>query len=591
MLLRRHPDTQRDLIVLQITGQLFFICLGVLAVYYWKERQAFDAAHYLFEIIDRKFFFIAHHRPLGLVSQVLPVAGVWLGLPLKVIAILYSLGDILWYYFLFLWMAYGLESRRGVVSLLLLLSLTVRYSFFCPVTELLQGLALIPVWMSLLNKSFRFRLPLLTGLMVLIVFSHPLLFYPLAFAFAWWSLSRAEGATALNHERSRLPRILWPALVLISAAKFLLLDSYDHGKTFYPVVYNDYGYLKSLDFPAVWNHIRLIAAEYPLCGILFLATFFTYILRRKTALGLLLLFGLLGYLVLVTATHRFGAISNYSERILLPLPAMLAISAAGIMVLSRVLIPKLAAYVGLVLILLLHFDLLRLTARPYTLRVLQLESLCDAARETGIRKGIISEELMEQNSFAMTGWSYPLETLLISSYKGPDSSVTIALLNEHIRRIEKSGNSVRARQWIKWTEYILPSAELNSTYFRLPDENYLSLNEGHSSYTDTVLLHFHSAEKIRDHALVLAFDLETVAQKPLYCSDSTYLRITLPQGPELRLLLPYTVKYKTRLWAEIPVKELEENALVECAFLIGPKAAGTCLLRFSEGRLQAEKKP
>jgi hypothetical protein len=158
---RKHPDIKNDLIVLQVAGQLFFLCLTLLSIYFWKERQAFDAAHYLFEIIDRKFFYVAHQRPIGIVSQILPLIGVWLHLPLKAIAILYSLGDIIWYYLLFLLMAYKLETRRGIICLLLILSLTIRYSFFCPVTELLQGLALLPVWLSLLGRSFRFRFPIL----------------------------------------------------------------------------------------------------------------------------------------------------------------------------------------------------------------------------------------------------------------------------------------------------------------------------------------------------------------------------------------------------------------------------------------------
>ena len=168
---RRHPDIRRDLIVLQITGHLFFLGLALISVLFWKERQAFDAAHYLFELTNSKFFYIAHHRPIGFVSQILPLIGVWLKLPLSFVAILYSLGDILWYYLIFLLLAYGFETRKGIVSLLLILSLTVRYSFFCPVTELLQAGALLPVWVILLDRTFRFRYPALILLAGIIIFN------------------------------------------------------------------------------------------------------------------------------------------------------------------------------------------------------------------------------------------------------------------------------------------------------------------------------------------------------------------------------------------------------------------------------------
>ena len=73
-----------------IGGNLLFIVLFFFSAWFWKERQAFDAAHYLLEIVLRKSFFIAHLRPIGVVSQVLPVIGVLLSLPLKWLMILYT---------------------------------------------------------------------------------------------------------------------------------------------------------------------------------------------------------------------------------------------------------------------------------------------------------------------------------------------------------------------------------------------------------------------------------------------------------------------------------------------------------------------
>jgi len=586
---RKHPDTKHDLIVLQVAGQLFFLCLTMLSIYFWKERQAFDAAHYLFEIVDRQFFYVAHHRPLGIVSQVLPVIGVWLHLPLKAIAILYSVGDILWYYLLFLLMAYKIESRRGIIALLLILSLTVRYSFFCPVTELLQGLALLPVWLSLLGRSFRFRIPLLIVIMALIIFSHPLLFFPLAFTFIWWSMSRAEGAKSSNYEKSRLPRYIWPALFVLIAAKMFLLDTYDYQKTFYPVVYKDYGYLKSLSFETIFDLIKMIVGAYPLTCILFLSTALLYLLQQRGKMSLLLLVSVLSYLTIIAATHRFVEISNYSERMLLPLPAMIAIAASGVISFSRVFVPKLIAFVGLILILLLHIDVLRITAKPYTLRVQQMESLTEVSQSLGIRKVIVNEDLLEQNSFAMTGWCYPIETLLMSSFKGPDSSVSVILQKEHVDRIAQQGNLVRAAQWVKWTEVILPVSGLNQNYFKLPEENYLSLNDGHANQISNAILQISSGIKLNTTTYALSVDVLLSKNQVLYPTDSTYLGINFPDGPEIRLTLPYTITNGARLWMELPADVLKKTPDFLLMLHCGKKILAEERVSFDGGQFKTVK--
>lgn len=587
---RKHPDIKNDLIVLQIAGHLFFLCLTLLSIYFWKERQAFDAAHYLFEIIDRKFFFVAHQRPLGIVSQILPLIGVWLHLPLKAVALLHSVGDILWYYLLFLWMAYRQQSRRGIICLLLILALTVRYSFFCPVTELLQGLALLPVWLNLLGRSFRFRIPVLIGGMALILFSHPLLFYPMAFTFAWWSLTRAEGARSTNSEKSKLPKIIWPAFAILLAAKLLLLDRYDHDKTFYPMVYSDYGYLKTLSFETVFDLMKVMAVNYPLLTILFFLTTFIYILQRRAKSGLLLVAFVLGYLVLVTASHRFENISNYSERILLPIPFMVAMAAAGIVSLTRVFVPKLLALIGLLLILLLHLDVLRITAAPYSLRVQQIESLTSMARKMGIRKAIVDETLLEQNTFAMTGWSYPLETLWLSALHGPDSCVSVMLAHEHVDRIAQQGHAVRGHEWVKWTEVILPLADLNAQYFSLPNESYLSLHEPGPAYNDSIALRVHSSTKLNPYNYALALELRLPAGKALFCSDSTDVSVQLPEGPQVRIDVPYTMMTGGILWVELPTETIKNEDELDVVLKQGTRTLVQEKVHFTHGQFSLVKK-
>lgn len=558
----RPTDTRRDLIVLQLTGHLFFLFLFVLSLVYWKERQAFDAGHYLVELINRKFFFIAHGRPAGIVSQVLPLSGIWLQLPLRIIAILYSLGDILWYYLVFVYLAHGLQTRRGIIALLLILSLTVRYSFFCPVTELLQALVLIPVWLCLLGRSFRLQLPLLVLLTAFILFSHPLLFYPLSFAFGWYLLHREKAEGVFRPDQSWVEWITTVSILFFTILKFALLDEYDHGKTFYPVVYQDYGYLKSLSPSVFFHHAAVVSRAWPLMAVIFVASLLVFVSKQQWKKSLFLFSAAALYLLIVSASHRFDHVSNYFERILLPLPAMVAIGAASIIGLSRVFVPKLLAFTGLVLVLLLHFDLLRITAQPYTLRVIQLRDLCRQASLLKQPKAIVNEEQLEQFPFAMCGWSTTLESMWLSALDGPEHTVTLAMQRDHIQRYAGYGNTLPDSSWIAWAENVQPLSALHPAYFRLPARPYRSLFSNAPAPV-SVRLHLNEQWALRDGGWVLRFAVEGDKKMRIGMADSTALiRFTRPGREEIRMKPASDISGDAFFMVYLPTTDTDEGLLV-----------------------------
>ena len=206
------------------------------------------------------------------------------------------------------------------------------------------------------------------------------------------------------------------------------------------------------------------------------------------------------------------------------------------------------------------------------------------SRKLGIQKAIANEGLLEQNSFAMTGWSYPIETLLISALKGPDSCVSIILKQDHVDRIAKQGNVVRANEWVKWAEIILPIKNLNKNYFKLPEESYLSLNEPGFSYINNVRLQIQSTTKINPHQYAVAFRLSFPINKGLFCSDSTYLGLQIPEGPQIRLTLPYTLVSGGILWMEIPVDAITDNQQMDIFLRQGEKVLANEKIRFSGGQ-------
>lgn len=459
-----------EFLFFRITGHLFFLILAILSLIFWKERHAFDAAHYLFEIVNREGFYIAHQRPVGIVSQILPLVGSWFGLPLIWLMKLYSIGDILWYYFLFLILERIYKDRAGITWLIAISAFAVLYSFYCPVTELLQGLAILPVFHALLQHPFRFRTVAIIAVLVLIITSHPLLFIPSGFLIAWWHHNHFDRDTLYTAS------ITWISFGIITYLKLTHLDIYDHQKTYYASEFNDYSHVANLKNTAyIFSFLRMLVSEWPLITIIFFISIFQLVILRKWFSIILYLAGIIAFITIIIGTHSFVAITNYSERMLLPLAAMVTLPYAMLCFYGKHKSLRIASYTFLVICVVYRLVVIADASKPYTLRVDQLRSLINVSRAFEIKKAVADENRLEQNSFAMTGWCYPLETLLFSSLQGPDSTLTIALNKEHIERFNNSGRIINSNEWIKTSQDIVPVNSLNTEYFRLDNGEYRSL--------------------------------------------------------------------------------------------------------------------
>ena len=450
-----------------IGGHLLFAILFYFSIVFWKERQAFDAAHYLVEIILRKSFFIAHFRPIGFVSQIFPVIGVWLGLPLKWLMILYSIGDVLYYYLLFILLLLFLKNERATLWFFIIYLSALAYSFFCPVTELLQGLVLLPVVYCLMEKEGVVSQIWIYFLSLLIVFSHPLLFIPLGALLAFYFF---------RGKPKKKQWVLASWFIVLLAVKFLTLDIYDSQKAFYPVVYNDYGNINNItDVAFLASFFKMLFMNYPI--LFFLFGWSCVLMISKTAIRSLLLYVgcVFGFLLIIICTHHFEHISNYSERMLLPLPCLIALPIAFFELKESKTKIQLFSF-----ILLFGFFIFRLTqiyqvGQEFVLRNEQMKRIIDVSRLMGAQKVIVDENLLEQLSFANTGWCYSIESMLLSAVDGPQQVVSIAMLHEHMDRIKQQGNTVSNKQWIKWTEFILPDDSLPSNYFSFKKQGYIPL--------------------------------------------------------------------------------------------------------------------
>ena len=503
--------------LLIIGGHLIFALLFFYSFHFWKERQAFDAAHYLLEIILRKSFFVAHNRPWGIVSQVLPVIGVWMNAPLKWLMILYSFGDVLYYYLVFFLLIFYFKNERATIWFFAIYLSTLAYSFYCPVTELLQGLVLLPVIYCLFEKDGAASRVWIFILTLLIIFSHPLLFIPLGTLFAF-SFFRNK------LEKKQVYFILWFFVLL--AVKFLTLDKYDSQKTFYPVVYNDYGNINNIiDIDYLFSFLKMLFTNYPI--VFFLFGWSCILLSINKAIRSLLIYvgSVIGFLTIIICTHHFEHISNYSERMLLPLPCLVAMPIAFFTFDKKLV--QLFSFIILFGFILFRLGSIYQSGQEFVLRNEQMKRIIDVSRLMGAQKVIADENLLEQLPFANTGWCYSIESMLLSAIDGPEKVVSIAMQHEHIDRIKEQGHSVANNQWIKWTEFILPDDSLPANYFLFKKQYYTPLLK--DSVTNNLP---NSISIIKDNASLQMFHNEAFINVSFQINDSL---IFLPKSTAIRM--------------------------------------------------------
>ena len=455
---------------------------------FYNERLAFDASHYLVELINTKAPFVAHGRYIGVMSQLLPLVGIYLHLSLETLKQLYSIGDVLYYFTLFLLILLYFKDSSNGLALILTLCISACFTFYCPVSELLQGLALLCLWNAMLYCNFPYKPLFIILVLFLLLTAHPLMFIPVGFVLIRYLLSKNTFSGDY---------LLMGFYLGITILKFVTLDTYDHQKAFYPIVFNDYSALGNLsDLRYIGSFIKMLFVEQTAVIVMLLLTLF-FGLRQGTLIKMLLTFSaVVFFLLVIIATHRFTGLSNYSERMLLPLSSIVVIAFVDVLMRESKLIKR----VGLLLctaLVLFRLEVIHLSGRPYVLRLEQLNELIGQAQTFGLSKVIVEDDKLEQVSFAYTGWCVPLETMLLSSTNNR-TTISMAMQKEHIQRIKESNRHVADNQWIKWTEIILLDKNLSQEYFRMKSGKYDSLLTYNDNCTSDLTLEIDSLVRRSD---------------------------------------------------------------------------------------------
>ncbi len=463
----RRPK-YRYMVANRIVPHLPWLVLFALATYLYKARIFADSGYYFLQFVNNQSFWIELQRIVLGISQIIPLIGIWLGLEMKYILLLYSLGNVIFFYILFLFVYYGLRDRRSGLLIILAQTIGIVYSFYTPMFELYYGVSLLITFYAIWRLPFRYRsLYILLILQVLILLSHPLAF--MLFIYVLLYDFRKE-----KHKPFKfyLPVIL--VFIGVLVFKYFTLSEYESAKLGWQFNYaENKRYLQFLN-PEFYRTIGLFMLRYYFEILAAFIVVIIMLINRKQWFRLLLVTGtFIAYTFLVNSANTLDG-SRYIEQVMFPyvpivfIPLIYGFSSKGrqgrhnlaVLIISLLIVYRLfIIYSG---------------SEMFVKRTAQMEQLIETARQKGGSKFVVSEAIVD-HQYTQFNWSYPIETLLLSAIDGNDLTVTI--VPEEDFYFENNGEKVKANQFIFRRWDIKDISWLNQKYFHLDIGPYRTLND------------------------------------------------------------------------------------------------------------------
>lgn len=452
---------------------IFFVTYLLLSLVFYKERVYYtDTAFYLFNIVQKESFFVAHERYFAVFFEILPVLLVKLHFPLKWVAMSFSLNVALFYIGIFLLLKKVIRSESAIWGLIFLLTLPVSDTFYFLAAEVIVGLSYVILFSVLVEKyietAAKKHLIISILLIIFSIWIHPIV--PLCML----------GTIIFCAIDKGFP-IKWGLIFPIFTAIFVILlrqkgfigDWYDAQSaetlSFFVQKLQKEGWIYTEMIPFflqnyLWKSLFLVWEM----------AVFAYLFHAKKYLMLAYWLGItLFFLFLAYLRNTDHVNYAYAEAYLLLVAfwAMLILGKAYTHYFDK----NKVAYLGIALIII---SLLRISTNShYAEKVKNLDVLF-----AKVRKGEMSSKLIVNNKKAFFApplqgmdWALPYESLLQSSASGNPISVVLIDSNTSLSDSLFTQNDLfQAATWLK----PIPQSELNPFYFgKLPKEKYVKMEK------------------------------------------------------------------------------------------------------------------
>lgn len=392
---------------------LVFLLLAVAAVLFYKERLFVDSSYYIFKSINEGWFHIEHGRPVLALSQILPLLGKLIGLSLKSLLLIYSIGQVLFFYLIFLLLQHHFKLAWSGIAILMLVLVGQKWLYFIPMLELVWGaiMAILVLGIIRSNRWQDDKWLLLT-------------------LFAWWFLLTSHPLNYLTAgvivfydliDRGWIKKLHYSLIGFFLAALFLELigsDVYENQK----LVGVEDSMISLIKEPGfIKDSLILLIKKYWLMMLLGLLTTFRFLFNRKWLAAALWPMSML--LIYAAGLYRWDLSQDdwYTEVVLQPIVSismvLFVFSHLESMTFKSVRpLRWLFGFVFLGFAIAIFYQ-----AKPMQKRTAQMEQLVAAMP---FEKGVVNAQNIDQ-PYNNLEWSIPIEILLLSACDGPDEAVSL----------------------------------------------------------------------------------------------------------------------------------------------------------------------
>jgi hypothetical protein len=454
----------------QILLHSIWLLLFAMAIIMYKERLYADASYYFFHTVNTGGFHVEHGRIVLALSQVVPLIGYYLYLPLKALMVLGSVGHEVFYYSVFLVLFYKLKDQAGGIAVLLIHVIGQLWLYYSPMLEICYGAALSVLFYSILRsgkyKDDKWLLFLLI-IQWFVMTSHLENFILVAFPIAYDIINRGY--------KKRIHSITLSLMIIGLVIEFLTLSGYEFGKVDVLSSNTQIGFhnLIKLDY---LNSLRQLFIGYYLDLVLLFGITIIIFLKRLEFKKMILTVG--SAVVVVMAVNKAALaieFTRYFESMYNPLVALVVIGFMYEVFNTQKKTIRNILLLCLCVIALVRVNWIWKSGENIRLRSAQMERNVDYLQTLGHSK-YLTNEANYKRKYSLINWSNPIETLLYSAIDGKDNCITV--INYEDYNYNKNYKKLNDSNYIYRRFEIEDYTFLNSRLFQLKKEKYSTINNG-----------------------------------------------------------------------------------------------------------------
>ncbi|MEQ8625938.1 MAG: hypothetical protein RJQ00_01000 [Vicingaceae bacterium] len=449
-----------------------FAVLFILAILLFKERLFADASYYFFHAINSGSFHVEHGRIVLGISQVLPLIGYYLGLPLKYLMVLGSLGHEVFYYAICLFLLYKLKDKAGAIAVLLIHVIGQLWLYYSPMLEICYGSALAVLFYALL-KSGKYKDDKWFIFLLLVQWfamsSHPENYVLILFALVFDYLNRGV------QKKIHLSSILFLSVAIL--VEWLSFSAYElnhvnhtlsSGSTWLNVFQPDYA--KDL--------LELFLRFFPEVLLFLLLSTIVSVYKKRYFISVLPIASAVFIILVINQKTIAIDFGRYLESMYNPLVFLAVVP--FVYQIYQHFSKKWLGTISVILFIIVGIRIAWIWSygKPLRQRVNQLEQIVDHAQYQSNTNFLINNENYSK-PYSYINWAQPIESLLFSAMDGKDATVSVPSTEDY--KYDNNAKELTDSLFIFRRFEIEPLSFLNPKFFSLRNKPYKALNTNGST--------------------------------------------------------------------------------------------------------------